>query len=237
MLEILKDLKRRQQQQGNKQAQEAQTQTQEGPFGDPQEEGPSSTPQEEEAAALFQVKKRRPSWGRDQRMNGRCSLDTWVPSVDLKQKKVRCYLTSCLWRVYLTDRRGHILTAHLPRYFGNEYEEPRLTPYQKVRFRLEYVNTLMEAKGLESDMSKEQAVKRILRPHFEETVMAPLDQLTIKAYCREAQVPVPYTFHLSKMDTLGLFAWQGGISLLLWISNEQMEQHIPRLLRLADNWY
>ena len=108
--------------------------------------------------------------------------------------------------------------------------------YQKVRFRLEFVRSVMEAKGKFSEIQMERSVRQVLTRYFEDTVMAPLDQVTIREYCAQSGTPVPRSFHLSKMDILGLCSWQGGISLMIWLTNEQMESVIPRLLTLADRF-
>ena len=159
-------------------------------------------------------------------------ISQWQPSLPTfpGQFMEHCTLISCGIRMLNADRRGHALKHHLPSFFGNEYEESRLTATQKIRLRREYVLIILNAKGLDTPAKRSlKALRGLLAPGFTTTVMAPLDQGTMKEYCLNEGQPIPRRWTISEMGLDGFNCWQGGMALLKDLNSQEMEVLGPEL--------
>ena len=163
------------------------------------------------------------------------TIAEWRPTLSADPKDLEhCMMISCGIRMISADRRGHALTVHLPPFFGNQYEETRLTARQKMKFRWEFVDILLKFRGLDTAQKRTKAaLKEILSPTFTTTSMAPLDRVTVEDYCEKEGVTVPKTWVLAEMGTLGLSCWQGGMALLRDLNSEEMEVLHPELNQIG----
>ena len=165
---------------------------------------------------------------------GRVPIEQWRPTPTPADQMESCPLMSCRARISSADRRGHALSAHLPSYFGNDFEEPRLTAFQKVHFRKEFIFQIMNHLGHDTPEKRSNKVcSEILHPTFSTTKMAPLDRTSIKAYCLSEGLNVPSRWVIAEMGTLGLACWQGGMSLLAVLTVEEMGLLLPDLRNLG----
>ena len=166
---------------------------------------------------------------------GRGPIWQWKPTPAPEHLMEACTLMSCKTRVSSADRRGHALSVHLPSYFGNEYEEPRLTAIQKMFYRMEFIYRIMNFLGHDTPAKRTHKVcEGLLYPVFDSTTMAPLDQVTVKAFCLDEGVAVPRRWFIAEMGTLGLACWQGGMSLLAVLTVEEREKLLPDLMSLGQ---
>ena len=93
-------------------------------------------------------------------------------------------------------------------YFGKDFGEPRLTAYQKLLQRKEFIFRAMNFLGYDTPEKKSNRVcAELLYPTFDQTVMAPLDQVSIQAFRLQEGLPKPRRYVISEMGTLGLACW------------------------------
>ena len=169
---------------------------------------------------------------------GQGSIQDWKPTIPVNPKELEhCILISCGIRMIPADRRGHALTVHLPSFFGNQFEETRLTARKKINLRWEFVDTILKFKGLDTPQKRTRAALRtILAPCFNTTTMAPLDRVTIEDYCEKEASAVPKTWVLGEMGIMGFACWQGAMALLRDLNNEEMEILYPELSQIGQKW-